>query len=127
MRVSELHVYCLSSKIKTCTQPCLLTLPCPTYTQEREQEVLTLQAQLAQFRQPVLALAGATSAGYGATTWDSDTALATEPLRTSSFSNASWANDWNTAVVRSNESSAAATDRSAVDMLPPVASAATVR
>lgn len=71
--------------------------------EERAVEVLILKAQLAGFRQPVLALAGAATAGYGTTTWDAETAAA-EPAR-SSYSSANWANNWNRAVVRNNESS----------------------
>ena len=64
--------------------------------QERELEVVTLKAQLSEFRQPALAVAGT------ATTWDFDTAEAAEPLRgSSSFSNASWTNNWNSDVIRS--------------------------
>lgn len=64
--------------------------------EERELEVVTLKAQLSEFRQPALALAGT------ATTWDFDTAEAAEPLRgSSSFSNASWTNNWNSDVIRS--------------------------
>ena len=63
--------------------------------QEHELEVVTLKAQLSEFRQPALAVAGS------ATTWDFDTAEAAEPLRGSfSFSNASWTNNWSSDVIR---------------------------
>ena len=94
---------------------------CP---QERELEVVTLKAQLSEFRQPALALAGGTA------TWDSDTAQAAEPLRgSSSFSNASWANNWNSGVIRSADGGTAVLEAQpqALTMLQSQLSAATVR
>ena len=92
--------------------------------QERELEVVTLKAQLSEFRQPALALAG------GPTTWDSDTAQAAEPLRgSSSFSNASWANNWNSGVIRSADGGTAVLEAQpqALSVLQSQLSAATVR
>lgn len=75
------------------------------FLQEREQEIMSLKAQLLEFQQPVVAMAGGSAAGV--TSWDSETAAtAAEPVR-SSYSNASWANDWDTAVVQSRDSSRA--------------------
>ena len=74
------------------------------FLQEREQEILSLKAQLSEFQQPVVAMAGGSAAGV--TSWDSETAAVAEPVR-SSYSHASWANDWDTAVVQSRDSSRA--------------------
>jgi len=108
---------------------------CPqTYTaahcrlQERELEVVTLKAQLSEFRQPALAVAGGT-------TWDSDTAEAAEPLRGSSsysnasWANASWANNWSTGVIQSADIGTAVleTQPQALSVLQSQLSAATVR
>lgn len=91
--------------------------------QERELEVVTLKAQLSEFRQPALAVAG------GAT-WDSDTAEAAEPLRrSSSYSSASWANKWNSGVIRSTDGGTAVLEAQpqALSVLQSQLSAATVR
>lgn len=75
------------------------------FSQEREQEILTLKAQLSEFQQPVVALAGGSAAGVSC--WDSEIAAAAEPVRSSAYSNASWANDWNKAMVQSRDSNMA--------------------
>ena len=84
--------------------------------QEREQEILTLKAQLSEFRQPAMAMAGASTAGV--TSWGSETEKAAEPVGFSAYSNATWANDWNTAVVESRDSHMAG-----LQVAPEVASA----
>lgn len=88
-------------------------------------EVVTLKAQLSEFRQPALALAG------GPTTWDSDTSQAAEPLRgsSSSFANASWANNWSSGVIRSADGGAAVLEAQpqALTVLQSQLSPATVR
>lgn len=86
-------------------------------------EIVTLKAQLSEFRQPALAVAGGT-------TWDSDTAEAAEPLRgPSSFSDASWANKWNTGVTRNAGGGTALLEAQpqALSVLQSQLSAATVR
>ena len=97
--------------------------------QERKQEVLTLKAQLAEFRQPVMAMANGAAAEYSTMTWDSDRALAADPARSSSYTNASWASDWNSAVARSSNSSRADAQAQpeAVGLLQSQVSAGTVR
>lgn len=97
--------------------------------EEREQEVLALKAQLSEFRQPVMAMANSAAADYSSMTWDSDTALAADPVRSSSYTNASWASDWNSAVTMSNNSSLAVAQAQpeAVGVLQPQLSAGTVR
>lgn len=97
--------------------------------EEREQEVLTLKAQLAEFRQPVMALANGAAAEYSTMTWDSDRALAADPARSSSYTNASWASDWNSAVARSSNSSRAVgqAQPEAAGLLQSQVSAGTVR
>ncbi|KAL0025419.1 hypothetical protein WJX79_007864 [Trebouxia sp. C0005] len=90
---------------------------------ERDLEIVTLKAQLSEFRQPALAVAGGT-------TWDSDTAEAAEPLRgPSSFSDASWANKWNTGVTRNAGGGTALLEAQpqALSVLQSQLSAATVR
>ncbi|KAL0047196.1 hypothetical protein WJX82_009191 [Trebouxia sp. C0006] len=93
--------------------------------EERELEVVTLKAQLSEFRQPALALAG------GPTTWDADTSQAAEPLRgsSSSFANASWANNWSSGVIRSADGGAAVLEAQpqALTVLQSQLSPATVR
>lgn len=69
--------------------------------QEREKEVLTLKAQLSEFHQPALAMAGA---GTAVTSWDTETAVAAEPIRTPACSSATWVDDWNAVVVRTRDS-----------------------
>ncbi|KAL0025931.1 hypothetical protein WJX77_004860 [Trebouxia sp. C0004] len=91
--------------------------------EERELEVVTLKAQLSEFRQPALAVAGGP-------TWGSDTAEAAEPLRgSSSYSNASWANNWNSGVFRSADGGTAVLEAQpqALSVLQSQLSAATVR
>lgn len=68
--------------------------------QEREQEILSLNSQLSEFRQPAMAMAGGSTAG--ATSWPSETAAAAEPLRSPS-AYSSWANNWNTSMVHSRD------------------------
>ena len=71
------------------------------FLQDREQEILSLKAQLSEFQQPVVVTVGGSAAGP--TSWDSETAAAAEPVRSAAYSNASWANDWNTSVVPSRD------------------------
>ena len=76
-----------------------------------------------------MAMAYGAAADYSTMTWDSDTALAADPVRSSSYTNVSWASDWNSAVIRSNDSSLAVAQAQpeAVGMLQPQLSAGTVR
>jgi len=86
-------------------------------------EIVTLKAQLSEFRQPALAVAGGT-------TWDSDTTEAAEPLSgSSSYSNASWANNWSSGVIRSADGGTAVAEAQpqALSVLQSQLSAATVR
>lgn len=73
--------------------------------QDREQEILTLRAQLSEFQQPVAAMAGGGAAGI--TTLDPETGAAAEPMRALASSQASWVNDWNTAAYQSRDSNMA--------------------
>ena len=73
--------------------------------QEREQQVGSLQAQLSEFRQPVLAMAGVSTAPV--TSSESDTVTLAQPSRMSALSNASWTSDWNAAVLKNGNSSVA--------------------
>lgn len=74
------------------------------FLQDREQEILTLKAQLSEFQQPVAALAAGSAAG--GTPWESETAAAAEPVTSLAYSSASWANDWNTVVQSRNSNMA---------------------
>lgn len=76
-----------------------------TCLQDREHEILTLRAQLSEFQQPVVAMAGGSAAGI--TSLEPETGAAAEPMRSMASSNASWVNDWNTAAFQSRESSMA--------------------
>lgn len=76
-----------------------------------------------------MAMANSAAADYSSMTWDSDTALAADPVHSSSYTNASWASDWNSAVTMSNNSSLAVAQAQpeAVGVLQPQLSAGTVR
>lgn len=76
-----------------------------TCVQDREQEILTLKAQLSEFQQPVVAMAGVGAAGI--TSLEPETGAAAEPMRSLASSNASWVNDWNTAAFQSRDSNMA--------------------
>ena len=88
----------LSTSIVLLMPPTTAFLSC---LQEREQEVVTLKAQLSEFHQPALAMAGS---GTTVTSWETETAVVTEPIRTAAFSGASWVDDWNAVAVRKRDS-----------------------